>query len=82
MVTPVQINNDGNGNSRFGCCYRDNKNGKKDSFQLLRVEIFIECHKVYVDTIQYKLNRHQHRDDVSPRKESIHANKKQGGTDK
>jgi hypothetical protein len=37
MVTSVQINNDRNGYGRFCGSYRDNKNGKEDSIQLIRV---------------------------------------------
>ena len=44
-------------------------------------QIFIECNKIQIHTVQYQLNAHQHGDKVSPGEEAVDADKEQCGAD-
>jgi len=78
----VEINNDGDSHSSLSSCNGDDKEGKEQAVELIGIQEFIECHEVDVHTIEYQLHRHEHRYQVSPGKEAIHADKEEGAAHK
>jgi hypothetical protein len=74
-MTPVKIDDDRNRDRSLGCSYRDDKNGKEDTVQSFRVQVFIEHHKIDIYAIQDKLNGHQHGDHIATCEQSKHADK-------
>jgi hypothetical protein len=80
-MTPVQINNDGYRHCGFCRSNRDDEYGKENPVQLIRPEIFIECDEIDVDTVQYELNRHQHRYHVAAGEKAVHADEEKGSAE-
>jgi hypothetical protein len=77
-MASIQVNNYRNGHGGFGRSNGNNKQGKENTIQFIGVQVFIECHKIYVHTIQNQLYGHEHSDKVTPGEQSIHADEKQG----
>jgi hypothetical protein len=77
-MVPVQINDNGYCNGRFGSGNGNNEQGKENAIQLIGVQVFIKSDEVDVHTVQHQLNGHQHGDQVAPREQAVHANKEQG----
>jgi hypothetical protein len=77
LKVPVQIDNDRNGHGRFRSGNGDNKQAKENTIQLFRVQVCIKGDKVDIHAVKDQLHRYQHRDHIPPRKQAIHANKKE-----
>jgi hypothetical protein len=79
-MAPIQINNDGYGNSCLRSRYRNDKNGKEHPVEPLRVKVFVERYKIDIHTVQDQLDSHEHGDQVAAGEQSIHADKEQRRT--
>jgi hypothetical protein len=75
-VASVQVNDYRNGYRSFRSGNGYYKQGKENAIQLIGVQVFVECHKIDVHTIQDQFDRHQHGDQVAPGEQPIHADKK------
>jgi hypothetical protein len=79
-MTSVQINNDRYGYSCFRRCNGNDEDGKENTVQLLREQVFVEGHKIDIHTIQHQFNGHEHGDHIPSGEQAIHANEEQGCT--
>src|SRR5450432_3972269 len=80
MMAPVKIYDDSYGNSSFCSRNNDNEKGKEHTVNFIRVQVFIEGHKVDVHAVQHQFNGHEHSDQVAPGKQSVHPDKEKRGT--
>ena len=80
-MTAVKINDDCNCYCRFRSSNRDDENGKENSIELIRVQIFVEGNEVDIYGIQNKLNSNQHGDHVPARDETVDADEEESGAE-
>jgi hypothetical protein len=55
--------------SGLGGCYGYNKDGENLAREVLRRDISGKSHKIYIDCIKHKLNRHENTNGVSTREQ-------------
>lgn len=76
---PVNINDNGNSDSRFCRRNPNSKEGKKESLGPPVKKIAVEYGKIYIHRIQYQLDRNQYRQQISPGKKTVNPGKKHNG---
>jgi hypothetical protein len=75
-MAAVKVNDDSYGHGCFRGSNRYNEYSEKQSIHFIMPEVFIKCHEIQVHAIQYQLNAHKHRDQVSSYKKTITADEK------
>ena len=80
IVAAIQVDDDRDCYCSFGSGNRNDKNGKENTIQFMRPQVFIKSDEIEVYTIQDQLDAHQHRNKVTTGKESVDANKEKCST--
>jgi hypothetical protein len=75
VESPVNVDNDGDGDSCLSGCDRNDKQGEKVALQVFREKILIEHHEIDIHRVQHQLDRHQDRDKVPSDKEAVYPDK-------
>ena len=81
-MTSIQINNDRDRCGSFCSCNGDHEYGKENTIQPVGPEVFIECNEIDIYTVQYQFYTHQHRNEISSRKKTIHTYEEKRCADK
>jgi hypothetical protein len=73
LESAIQVNDNSDRYGYFRGSHHNDEHGEKDPFELMRIKVLVERYKIDIDTIKYKLHRHQHGDEVTAREEPVNA---------
>ena len=75
----VNVDDNGHGDRRFGCCHANCEQGEEESFKLPWEENAVECCKVDVNSIENQLSGNEHGNEVPASEEPEDTDEKQHG---
>jgi hypothetical protein len=75
LVAAIQVDNNGYSDSCFRSGDRNDKQGKEDTIQPVRVEVFVESDKIDIHAVQDQFDGHEHTDQVTAGEQAKDADK-------